>query len=324
MPLLTVLTLIPALVQGAPTSVPSPASGRELIFAGFNLLPLKASVLPGQGPLLAVMVADSGPTDRNWSNPLFPKGQAGRDFALWLQKQGIGSLRFDKRFIGSRDPKLDISLDAQAGDIRAALKAARSLPEAQGKKLLLIGHGEGALLGLLAAAEADALLLIGLPGQSMAKTIQAQVSLQLPPESAASNLAYLERVFEAIRKGRSTPEGGLEIYPSLEDLARRLMRLESLDFVRATLDLNPWALLARVSVPCALVWGDRDVQTPKPESIPGTYQGTVLVLPESNHFLRRETRPRAELDGAMGMSGYGGDTPMSDLGAMAAWLKRIQ
>ena len=73
-----------------------------------------------------MVVAGSGPTDRNWSNPLLPASYGGRDFAGWLQKQGIGSLRYDKRFIGSKDPALDISLDAQVGDIRGALAAARA------------------------------------------------------------------------------------------------------------------------------------------------------------------------------------------------------
>jgi len=88
----------------------------------------------------------------------------GRDVAAWLQAQGIGSLRYDKRFIGSKDPKLDISLDAQVGDIKAAMAAARALPEAKGKKLLLVGHSEGALLSLLAAGEADAGDLVGRKG----------------------------------------------------------------------------------------------------------------------------------------------------------------
>ena len=323
MPLIYAMALIQA---AAPSTAPkAPALGdREVGFAGFNLHPLKASVLYGDGPLFAVLVADSGPTDRNWSNPMLPKGQAGKDFALWLQTQGIGSLRFDKRFIGSKDSKLDISLDAQLGDIRAALKAARSLPEAKGKKLLLIGHSEGALLGMMAASDADALLLIGLPAQSMAKTIQAQLELQLPPETAVANLAYLEGAFEAIRKGKPTPEGSPEVFPNLVGLAKNLMRPESLDFVKATLDLDPWALAARISVPCAIAWGDRDVQTWKPERIPDTFKGTIIELPEANHLLRKETRPRVELNGANAGSGYGEATPMADLSGIAAWLKQLQ
>lgn len=326
MPLYSVLTLIPALIQTAPVvPVPqAPAVDREIGIAGFNLQPLKASVLAADGPLFAVMVAGSGPTDRNWSNPMLPKSHAGKDFALWLQKRGIGSLRFDKRFIGSKDPKLDISLDAQLGDIRAAIKAARSLPEAKGKKLLLIGHSEGSLLGMMVASDADALLLIGLPAQSMAKTILAQLKLQLPPDMEAPNLAYIESTFEAIRQGKPTPEGTTGVLPQIVGLAKMFMRPESQDFVRSTLDLDPWVLAARITVPCAVAWGDRDVQTWKPERIPDTFKGTVIELPEANHLLRKETRPRAELSGANAGTAYGEDTPMADLGALEAWLKKVR
>ena len=325
MPLLFALASLPALIQTPPPVPPLqvPAPDRELGFAGFNLQPLKASVLSGEGPLFAVMVAGSGPTDRNWSNPMLPKGQAGKDLALWLRQQGIGSLRFDKRFIGSKDPKLDISLDAQLGDLRAALKAAKSLPEAKGRKLLLVGHSEGALLGLMVASEADALLLIGLPGQSLARTIQAQLKLQLPPGTEKANLAFMEAGFEAIRKGRPAPEGGPEVFPNMVALAKSLMRPESLDFVKATLDLDPWVLAGRVSVPCAAVWGDRDVQTPKPERVPEAFKGEVIQLSETNHLLRRETRSLDELNGATAVTAYGGETPMADLSPLATWLKRI-
>ena len=106
----------------------APSAGHEINFPGFNAFPLKGSVLPGGAhPFFAVMVAGSGPTNRDWASSVTPIGHAGRGFALWLQSRNIGSLRYDKRFIGSKDPKLDISLDAQVGDIQAALRAARAL-----------------------------------------------------------------------------------------------------------------------------------------------------------------------------------------------------
>ncbi len=329
------------LARGAMPAAPEPpvvptrsALDRDVAFPGFNGFPLKGSVRAAQGhPYFAVLVAGSGPTDRDWSNPLIRDPQTGkvlpshggRDFAAWLAQQGIGSLRWDKRFIGSKDPKLDISLDAQSGDIRAALVFARTLPEAKGKKVLLVGHSEGSLLSLLVAKEADALLLLAMMPQSMAKTIVAQLKLQLPPERASANLAYMESVFQAIRSNKPTPEGGPEIFPALvTNLAKPLMRPESLSFVRDTLDLDPWLLAARVPVPCAAAWGDRDVQTWKPEVLPGAFPGTVIEIPEANHLFKRETRPRAGLNGANAGSAYGDDTPMADLTPLATWLKTLK
>jgi pimeloyl-ACP methyl ester carboxylesterase len=315
----------------APRPVPQDPRDRDLAFPGFNAFPLKGSVRKGGAhPYFAVMVAGSGPTDRDWSNPLIPApSHGGRDFAAWLEAQGIGSLRFDKRFIGSKDPKLDISLDAQVGDIRAAMKAARALPEAKGKKLLLVGHSEGALLALLAAGDADAALLLAMPGMSYAKTILAQVKGQLdaagaPGDAAAQNLAYLESVLEAIRKGQDLPPAAAGVAPGVVALGKGLTRPESRGFVRDLLDLDPWGAAQRLPIPCAVAWGERDVQTWKPEVLPPDFKGTVIQIPEANHLFKRETRERAALSGREAMTAYGDGTPLADLTPLAAWLKALR
>jgi len=312
----------PALSQ--PALPPSPAE-QAVEFPGFNDHPLKGSLLEaGKHPFFAVLVSGTGAMDRDWNNPMVPKGNAGRDFAHWLKAQGLGSLRYDKRFLGRKAAGLDISLEAQVGDIEAALTFAKALPEAQGKKLLLIGHSEGALLSLLATRKADALLLIAPPGQSMAKSIQQQLRAQLPEDKANDNLVYLDKVLEAIRANKPTPKPGLHVFPALERLAKGLMSPESLDFVRATLDLDPWAFAARLTVPCALLWGDRDVQSPRPNLIPATFHGIVLDLPKANHLLKREERPLRDLNPGTAVSAYGEDTPLANLGALAEWLGTLK
>lgn len=307
------------------------AKDRELAFPGFNAFPLKGSVRPGgDHPYFAVMVAGSGPTDRDWSNPLIPvPSHGGRDFAAWLQGQGIGSLRYDKRFIGSKDPRLDISLDAQKGDISAALKAARALPDAKGKKLLLVGHSEGALLSLLVAGEADAALLLAMPGMSMGKLITAQVRGQLeaagaPADASALNLAYLGFVLEAIRKDKALPQAAPEVAPGLVALGHSLARPESRGFVRDLLDLDPWGAAQRLAVPCAVAWGDRDVQTWKPEKLPEGFKGAVIQIPEANHLFKREIRDKAGLSGLDAATTYGDSTPLADLSPLAVWLKQLK
>ena len=304
---------------------------RDLGFPGFNAFPLNGSVRAATGsPYFAVMVAGSGPTDRDWSNPLIPfPSHGGRDFAAWLQGQGLGSLRYDKRFIGSVDPKLDISLDAQLGDVRAALKAARALPEAKGRKLLLVGHSEGALLSLLAAGDADAALLLAMPATSMAKLIVAQVKGQLdaaqaPGEVSATNLAHLEATLEAIRRNRDLPVAGSGVAPGVVALAKALGRPESQGYVRDLLDLDPWGAAQRLPVPCAIVWGDRDQQTWKPATLPADFKGKVIELAEANHLLKRETRAKAGLSAEAAMSAYGEDTPLADLAPLALWLKLLK
>jgi hypothetical protein len=303
----------------------APALSRDLGFPGFNQFPLNGTVLAADGqPWFAVLAADSGPLDRDWTNPMLPGSHGGKTLAEWLRAQGVASLRYDKRIHGSRDPRLDSSLDAQEGDLRAALAAARGLPEARGRKLLLVGHGEGALLALLDSRDADALLLLGMPPLTMASSIAAQIKPQLPPASAGPNLRYLETVFQAIREHRPTPAAGPEVFSGMERLGVSLMAPETLDFVSATLDMDPWALAGRALSPVAMVWGDRDIQAWKPAVIPPAFHGTVLEIPEANHLLKHEARPRAELNGVSALAGYGDEVPLADLAPVAAWLKGLR
>lgn len=322
------IAFLPVVALSQPAPV---APDREVGFPGFNAFPLKGSVKAGGAhPYFAVMVAGSGPTDRDWSNPLIPvPSHGGREVAAWLQSQGIGSLRFDKRFIGAKDPKLDVSLDAQVGDIKAALRAARALPEAKGKQLLLVGHSEGALLSLLAAGGADAALLLAMPGLSMGRLIVAQVKGQLeaagaPAEVSAVNLAYLEAVLAALRKDLDLPEAAPSVAPGLTALARSLARPETRSFVRDLLDLDPWGAAQRLPIPTAVAWGDRDVQTWKPGVVPADFKGVVIEVPEANHLFKRETRARAELSGANASTTYGDGTPLADLAPLAAWLRGLR
>ena len=331
------LLFCPAQVQAAP---PAPAAvDRELAFPGHGGFPLKGSVRPGgTHPYFAVLVAGSGPTDRDWSNPLIRdprngtrmESHGGRDFAAWLAARGIGSLRYDKRFLGSRDPKLDISLDAQVGDIRAALRAARALPEAKGKRILLVGHSEGSVLSLVAAQDADALLLLAMPAQPMGRLIQSQVQAQLaavraqlPEGSEAANLAHLEATLKAIRERKPAPTPGPQVFPGVRALCTGLAAPESQEFLRDTLDLDPWVLAARVLVPCAVAWGDRDVQARRPAQVPASFPGRVIDLPGANHVLKQETRPLEQLNGGTALSAYGDATPMADLKPLAAWLEGL-
>ncbi len=317
-----------------PPSVQSPApADREISFPGFNGVTLKASVRDAASQTktssyFAVMVAGSGPTDRDWSSPLLPfPSHGGRDFAGWLATQGLGSLRYDKRFIGSRDPKLDISLDAQVGDIKAALAAARALPDAKGKKLLLVGHSEGSLLSLLAASDADALLLIGLPPKPMGALIEEQVGRQFdgaPEAMKTGNLSYLHAVLDAIRTGADAPKAGDAVLPALQRLGASLMAPESLSFVRGTLDLDPWKLAARCPVPVAVVYGEEDEQSFPPLKAPDDFHGAFILIPQANHLLKREMRPKADLTAPLALSAYGDDTPLADLAPLGAWLNQLK
>lgn len=308
------------------------AAEREIAFPGAGGFTLKGSVLKAAAhPYFAVLVAGSGPTDRNWSSPLIAvASHAGREIARWLQARGIGSLRFDKRFIGVNDPQMDVGFAAQTGDIRAAVAHARTLPEAAGKKILLVGHSEGTMLALAARTDADAVLLLAPPAKPMGPLVRDQLAGQLKKAGAdeattRANLAHLDAVYTAIREGKSAPPpAGPGVAPGVAQLGMSLMAGQTLAFVRDTFDLDHWPLAAAFKGPIAAVWAGADIQCPPPAIKPAGFPGAVITIPQANHLLRRETRDPATLNGQAALETYGDDTPLADLAPLATWLEGLR
>jgi pimeloyl-ACP methyl ester carboxylesterase len=137
-------------------------------------------------------------------------------------------------------------------------------------------------------------------------------------------MAFLTAALDAIRTDKPLPQPGDGVAPGIARLVTTLATPVSRGYIRDTLDLDPWATAKRLSIPCAVVWGDRDVQTWKPEVLSPDFKGTVIQIPGANHLFKRETRDKATLNGETAMSAYGDSTPPADLSPVAVWLKALK
>ena len=136
---------------------------------------------PGEGAeTVAVLIAGSGPTPRNGNtnNYLY--------LAQELEKAGIATLRYDKRGIGSSkfddsDKMADATLDDFIGDAAAW---AEYLSRQDFRRIVLIGHSEGALIAFCAAQqcpEVDAVISVAGAGYPLDEILQLQLAAQLAP-----------------------------------------------------------------------------------------------------------------------------------------------
>ncbi|GLD04536.1 MULTISPECIES: alpha/beta hydrolase family protein [Mycobacterium] len=115
----------------------------------------------GQQPAApaALLIAGSGPTDRDGNSAVIP-GQIDtlRNLARALSDNGVASLRYDKLGTGqtgvgpyAADPgKLDMAVFQD--EVAAALSFLAGRSGVDKNRLMVIGHSEGALYALLAAA----------------------------------------------------------------------------------------------------------------------------------------------------------------------------
>ena len=110
----------------------------------------------GPGPFPGVvLVAGSGPTDRDWNSPLLPgPNGSGRLVAEMLGRAGIASLRNDKRASGPHVsetiPQLigRITMQSHVDELAGAVRTLAAEGWVRGDRIFALGNSEGTLHAL--------------------------------------------------------------------------------------------------------------------------------------------------------------------------------
>ena len=175
---------------------PAPAGAT---LAGTLLLPLASEIrrVPG-----VVLIAGSGPTDRDGNNPLIPPHvDTLKLIAERLAAAGIATLRYDKRGIGQSTGRPTGSPNAEerfflwehfVADAAAAHAELLRQDEIKPYATAFLGHSEGGLLAL-AATEAMGtrrpfgLVLASTPGRRLGDIVREQIGRNAPTLVAAAD-----------------------------------------------------------------------------------------------------------------------------------------
>src|ERR1700730_944056 len=124
----------------------------------------------GPGPFPAVvMVAGSGPTDRDWNSPLLPgtNGSA-RLLAEALARVGIASLRYDKRASGphARENMQTLigkmSMQSHVDELAGAVRTMAKQDYMRSDRIFALTNSEGALHALNYQVHSPAIPFTGL------------------------------------------------------------------------------------------------------------------------------------------------------------------
>ncbi len=202
---------------------------------------------------LAVIIAGSGPTDRDANSLLGLKTDAYKQLAEALADLGIATVRYDKRGIGGsvdlgKDETL-LTIEVFAKDAQAIAKWARQLPNVGA--VVLIGHSEGGVLALMAAkaAAAKAVVLLTTPGRPLGQILRDQLARPALPADLRSEALEIVAALER----------GEEVKTVRPDLAP-LFRPSVQPFVRSLIKIDPAQLLRGLDMPALVIGGGRDIQ----------------------------------------------------------------
>src|SRR5215510_1262947 len=125
-------------------------------------LPVRKATISGtifnpvtrEKPPIVLIIAGSGPTDRNGNSPALPgKNNCLLQLAEVLAQNGIASLRYDKRMIGKSKLAQGMTEDSVVFSdmIDDAEQLYHYLESAGYKQIYIAGHSEGSLIGMVLA-----------------------------------------------------------------------------------------------------------------------------------------------------------------------------
>ena len=245
------LTLLPFLAQAASPSVllrPIELVTSSGTLYGSLLLPKSDKPVP-----VVLIIAGSGPTDRNGNNSFGGTNDSLKKLAWRLAQNNIASVRFDKRGVAQSLPAAPdermLNLDQYVSDAVAWGHLLKNDPRFG--KLFVLGHSEGALIASLAAPRMDASGVISIAGT--ARPVGQVLREQLQRNNLPS--ALLQRSFELIhslengRTDNNVP-ADLEVVfrPSVQPYLISLLRHD------------PTAAFAALKMPALIVQGTHDIQ----------------------------------------------------------------
>lgn len=267
---------------------------------------------PAHGWPGAVIIAGSGPTDRNGNNSYDPvRGNIYAKLAAYLSDHGVVVLRYDKRGVGgSRSALLPRHVRRYATDARWAARRLMRQPGVNPRRITLIGHSLGSTLALMAADQTSPPLPVRLAGI---------VSL----EGAGRTLAAVVRWQEQgmYRRAADHPAA---LAARKRQIASLNASLDKTRLGRSLLRLDPLAAARRDPVPTLVIQGGKDIQVtaaldarPLAAAIPATTPHELKIFPNMTHMLE-------DYAGRPGTAEYllPADTPLDPgmLRATLAWV----
>jgi len=270
-------TIAPATVVESPFVFASGAFS----LPGTLTLPAKMS---GKLPV-ALIVAGSGPTDRNGNSAGPMRAQNSSNLyailAWQLAERGVASVRYDKRIIGDNLAKVDLaatSIDDFVADVAAGAKALAADPRFS--RVVLLGHSEGAELVLQAVnrgAPAAGIVMAAGAGRPILVVLREQLSKQLPPPE----IVKWDSAFARYLRGEEPGDVHQALRPMFLPQYRK--------FMHTWIAYDPAAEIARAKVPVLVVQGGRDLQVSEVDArlLKGAQPAaTLVVIPAANHVFR--------------------------------------
>ena len=226
---------------------------------------------------LAILIAGSGPTDRD-GNQAHLKNNSLKYLAEGLAEKEISVFRYDKRIIAqmNKGTVQEDKLTFEDG-VNDALLVVNYFKKKY-KNIIIIGHSEGALIGILAAQKTPVSKLISLSGagSNSATLIEEQIKKNAPQLKEEA-----QKVLNLLKKGEQVDN----ISPYLAPVFRKSVQ----PYLISWFKYNPTKEIAKMNIPVFIIQGTNDLQVERKEAQllkEAQPKAQLLFVEGMNHILK--------------------------------------
>jgi uncharacterized protein len=228
-------------------------------------------------PPVALLIAGSGTTDHDGNGPQVKPGTL-KKLSEQLVARKIATLRYDKRGAGGWKPEFGKPEDFRfvnfVDDAAALVNYLRS--SGKFREVIVIGHSEGGLVGILTTRRVpvDRLVLLVTAARRQGDLVKAQLEKTVPPDV----FEPIAKAIDAVMAGQivDPPPPGFSVAPSMQP------------GIASAFTEDPIEPLKKITEPTLIIGGGRDRQVARVDFAALSAASPVaktLWLPDMNHVL---------------------------------------
>lgn len=229
--------------------------------------------------VLCIVIAGSGPTDRNGNQPPLLMSNAYKLLAEGLAQKQINTFTFDKRMIAQMKKQNVKEENMRFEDLSTDLDFVLNHFKKSYSNIVLIGHSEGALVATMNSnnASVQKIILLAGQGETIDHILREQIATSAPFLSQKA-----DDILQALKQGKQVEH----VIPMLQSVFRPSVQ----PYLISWIQVDPIREIQKTEKPILIVQGNKDLQVDlkQGEKLHQARPSAKLVtLDGMNHVLKK-------------------------------------
>lgn len=237
---------------------------------------------------VVIIIPGTGATDRDCNSLPRLHSNAFKFLSAELSKNGISSLRYDKRGVGKSMGTIKNEMELRFEDYVADVVSWISLlkDDERFSRVIVMGHSEGSLLGMIAAQQnkVESYISVAGVGETADLLLKEQLK-QLPPQL----LHESNKILDSLKMGKTVSNVNSNLFsffrPSLQP------------YLISWIKYDPSVEITRLKIPVLLIQGNTDIQVGVKNIellAKANPKAKVVIIDNMNHILKESTSDISE------------------------------